>query len=145
MAGRLVVFFLLLASFGVHAPATRPQVEAFFSSVFEGASFFVECQNDTGRAVPEEAWPAVLRIDGQPLAEGVRATITHGTLVEPGNKWRAIIELRQKSGPGAAAKLGASMRVTRLVAFSQGRHTFAVRCSDAWSEDFAFYWEDRAF
>ena len=63
--------------------------------------------------------------------------------IQPGAMWRGIIELRQPaSGQSVAVALGAKVRSPLYVPLSAGRHTIAVRCSDAWSDDLPFYWEN---
>jgi hypothetical protein len=42
-----------------------------------------------------------------------------------------------------AVTFGATVRSTRPIALSAGRHTIAVQCAGVWSDDNAFFWEPK--
>ena len=131
--------------------AIQPTIAPLFTRVDESPAFYVECPNDTGRAVSSAAdiWPWAsgrLRIDGKVFIES-GGLIGPGlsVMIEPGGTWRGIIALRQsREGFSAPVRFGANVRGGRIVPLTTGRHAIAVRCGEVWSADLAFFWEDES-
>lgn len=129
-------------------PLSIPTVTPMFMSD-DGPAFFIECRNTTNAPVSSGSptWAFVrsaVRLDGTVLKELSGGRIGPGLTmdIQPGAMWRGIIELRQSaSGQSRAVAFGANVRAPLTVPLSAGRHTIAVRCSGAWSDDLVFYWE----
>jgi hypothetical protein len=148
----LILWALMLGvQAGPNQSTAQPSITPLFTRVDESPAFYVECRNDTGRAVSSSAdiWPwapSRLRIDGRPFVEsggiiGPGLSVT----IEPGGVWRGIIALRQsRDGFSAPVRFGANVRGGRIVPLTTGRHAIAVRCGEIWSADFAFFWEDES-
>jgi hypothetical protein len=152
----LIILATSALLFGVLPPGavqnpSQPTITPLFTRVDESPAFYVECPNDTGRAVSsaEDIWPWApgrLRIDGKEfvvsggvIGPGLSVTI------EPGGTWRGIIALRQsRGGFSAPVRFGANVRSLRIVPLATGRHTIAVRCGEVWSADYVFFWEDES-
>lgn len=142
----LAVTLALLSPGLAGAGAQPPAVMPFFSSTVAGPAFFAECRNDSKEAVSSGAprWLSALRIDGNVLPDD-RGRIGPGltTMVQPGEVWRGIVVLRQDgTGYFPAVKFGALVRMSRVTPLAEGRHTFAVRCGDIWSDESTFFWEN---
>jgi hypothetical protein len=132
---------------GGDAPAPRPRITPFFSSIESSPAFMVECMNATGEPISSNArpWHLEYRVDGN--SSEPRGTLGPGLgkLVQPGEVWRGILTLRQT--PGAvlpAVVLGTHVRSTQFEPVSPGRHTISVRCGGVWSDDAEFYWANEA-
>jgi hypothetical protein len=132
-------------------PQSMPTVTPMFMSrgADGGPAFFIECRNTTNAPVSSGSpiWAfsrSAVRLDGTVLEEsGGRIGPGLTVDIQPGAMWRGIIELRQSaSGQSLAVALGANVRAPLNVPLSAGRHTIAVRCSNAWSDDLPFYWEN---
>jgi hypothetical protein len=135
---------VLLTALPAAAQSPGPQVTPFFSTLAGGPAFYIECQNDTGGTVSSGSsrWASQMRVDAKAVPEqgGIGPGLT--TDVDAGGMWRGIVELRPKwQGHFPPVKFGALLRRTRPIDLTEGRHTFAVACGDAWSDDVAFYWE----
>lgn len=126
-------------------PAPQPTIRPFFSTVVNGPAFYVSCRNETFAALSssDTRWLSSLRLDGTILRdEGGRIGAGLSVTVPPGESWFGIVALPQSNtGYFPAGKFRAMSRQSRVVPLSEGRHTLAVRCGDAWSEDLEFYWE----
>jgi len=151
---KTAVIFLLLPGIITQTgrnPQSKPAVTPMFMSrgVDGGPAFFIECRNTTNAPVSSgsPAWArsrSAVRLDGTVLEESSGGLIGPGltTDIQPGAMWRGIIELPQSEfGQSSAVALGANVRAPLIVPLNTGRHTIAVRCSDVWSDDVAFYWE----
>jgi hypothetical protein len=151
---KLVCILAMMFNVGgqdIRTPATAPTLAPMFMSrgVDIGPAFFVECRNSTSRPVSSgsQIWVltrSAIRIDGVVLDEptGGRFGVGLTTDIQPGGPWRGIVELRQSTGGTSwQVALGANTRMPIIVSLNAGRHTIAVRCSEVWSADLAFYWE----
>ena len=150
---KIAVIFLLLPGMMTQTgrnPQSLPTVTPMFMSrgVDAGPAFLIECRNTTNAPVSSSSltWAFsrnAVRVDGTVLEEsGGRIGPGLSTDIQPGEMWRGIIELSQSgSGQSREVALGANVRAPLIVPLSAGRHTIAVRCSGAWSDDLAFYWE----
>src|SRR5437763_1417236 len=139
MVSTLTSFFFL-GVLGQVDPGTpsKPTLAPFFMSgaVAAGPAFFAECRNTTGATASSdsETWVlsrSAVRVDGRILDEPNGGRVGPGltTNVDPGGRWRGIIELRQSAaGDSLAVAFGALVRMPLLVPLSVGRHTIAVRC-----------------
>lgn len=132
----------------VAGPYRWPIVRPFFSGLDASPAFYVECRNDTGRAISSAdnrwAWaPGQLEIDEE-LFKPTGGAIGPGlsSPIEPGGIWNGIITLRQSaSAVTPAVKFGAHVRSGKPILLSEGRHTIRVKCGERWSEPHVFYWE----
>src|SRR5262249_44898716 len=139
-----VMFVLLSASLSAQQPS-KPKISPFFDRIDDGPAFFIECRNTSGQTLSSGAktWTEALRIDGavvpEPQWERVPGLTTD---VANGEIWRGILALRQSSNSfGPAVKFGALVRSARVLPIRDGKHTIAVQCGGAWSDEFTFYWE----
>ena len=136
---------VLLSATEATPPVAVPVVTPVFSTLTNGPAFFIECRNDSGKPLSsaDVRWVSELRIDGRVLPEdGGRIGPGLTSLVGAGETWRGIIVLRPLNTEHfPAVKFGALVRITRQVGVNDGRHTFAVRCGEVWSEEVPFFWE----
>ena len=148
MLAVLVALSCLLSQADSRTSLYKPTVTPFFSRVDKAPAFYVECRNNTGRAVSSAAdtWPWApghLRIDGKPFVES-GGIIGPGlsTPIKAGATWRGIIALHQSNeGYSPPVRFGANVRGERVAPLSPGRHTISVRCDGVWSDDYVCFWE----
>ena len=146
MKAVLAILLVTFITMAIAQDASKPKIAPFFDRVDDGPAFFVECRNTTGkkRSYPFSVWVQSLRVDGSTVPSLDSNELGPGLTmdVEPGQLWRGIIALRQSSISFIpSVKFGALRRRAIVIPLSDGRHTIAVQCDGAWSEEFVFYWE----
>lgn len=144
---RLVLGTLLIifASNLTSQNLSKPRIVPFFDRIDDGPVFFVECRNDTGKAVESAItlWIRSLRVDGKIVPEsGYALGPGLTTDIAPGGVWRGIIAFRQSPKSFfPSPKFGALARTVRVLPLSEGQHTIAVQCTELWSDEFDFFGE----
>jgi hypothetical protein len=137
------IVFLLSGFLSAQEPS-KPQISPFFDRVDDGPAFFIECRNTSVQTLSSGAkvWREALRVDGTVVPETFEVGPGLTMDVPPGETWRGVLALRQSHNSlYPAVKFGAMVRSGREVAIREGKHTIAVQCGGAWSDDFTFYWE----
>ena len=143
-----IILALLSCSYPVLQTPAKPTIAPYFDRIDDGPGFFVECVNTESATISSGSsfWPSTdknIRLDGRVLEPSGYLLGPGLTMqVEPGQQWRGIIVLRQsEQSYFPAVKFGALRRSAAVRPLAEGRHTIAVKCGEAWSDDLAFYWD----
>jgi hypothetical protein len=118
-----------------------------FSHREDGPAFILECTNSSSVAVDamEEFAHEAIRLDGKLYEheDVVLGSLMGRTVFDPQSSWRKVFPLSQTNQSKGTTTLGAEFRGGWFMPIAAGRHTLAVRCAGAWSNEVAFYWDDQ--
>lgn len=141
MAPRFALAVILVADIAMSGMATqvvpKPTIAALFSNDSSGPAFWIECSNSSGQSMRRVGrWVQSYRLDGvEPPPSGSGGSGGPETIA-PGDVWHGafLFSNTKTKSEGADAAHTVSAVVTR------GRHTIAVQCMGAWSDDISFFW-----
>jgi hypothetical protein len=143
-----IILALLSCSYPALQSPPKPTIAPYFDRIDDGPGFFVECVNTKNVTISSDSsfWPEInesIRLDGRFLEPSGNLFGPGLTMqVGPGQQWRGIIVLRQSAQSYfPAVKFGALRRIAGLRHLAEGRHTIAVKCGEAWSDELVFYWD----
>jgi hypothetical protein len=142
----VAVAFILLATVAQSSPEDRPTIAPYFSLVDGAPAFLIACRDNSTAPMNSNLrrWREAIRVDGAvvPDPPGELGPGLSGVDAAPGDTWLGIVDLRQPPATHfPPVKFGASVRWTRVLPLSDGRHAIAVQCGGVWSGDFQFYWD----
>ena len=126
---------------------TTTKLLSLFSRNEDGPAFILECTNSSSVAVDamEEFAHEAIRLDGKLYEHegGVIGSLMGRRVFEPQSSWRKVFPLSQTNQSKGTTTLGAEFRGGWFMPIAAGRHTLAVRCAGAWSNEVEFYWDDQ--